>query len=115
MIFPGTGGKLVEDEVDGEPFIVPVAIPLVAGPSAITYVMLLMKSDPSRALEWVGSIFIAILVTMVAFFMSTKLRDWLGMRVLSAIERLMGLVLTAVAINMLLDGLARYFASVTNL
>lgn len=108
MIFPGTGGKLVEDEIEGEPFIVPVAIPLIAGPSAITYVMLLMKSDPSRSLEWVGAIFVAILVTMVAFFLSGKLKDWLGPRALSAIERLMGLVLTAIAIEMLLGGLAQY-------
>ncbi len=115
MIFPGTGGKLVEDEIEGEPFIVPVAIPLIAGPSAITYVMLLMKSDTSRALEWVGAIFIAILVTMVAFFMSNKLKEWLGPRGLSAIERLMGLVLTTIAIEMLLSGLLQYLSSVQNL
>jgi len=83
-----------------------VAIPLIAGPSAITYVMLLMKSDPSRSLEWVGEIFAAILVTMVAFFLSGKLKEWLGPRALSAIERLMGLVLTAIAMEMLLGGLA---------
>ncbi len=110
MIFPGTGGKLVEDEIEGEPFIVPVAIPLIAGPSAITYVMLLMKSDPSRGLEWVGAIFVAMLVTMVAFFTSTKLEQWLGPRALSAMERLMGLVLSAISIEMLLEGLSQYLA-----
>jgi MarC family membrane protein len=110
MIFPGTGGKLVEDEIEGEPFIVPVAIPLIAGPSAITYVMLLMKSDPSRGLEWVGAIFVAMLVTMVAFFTSTKLEEWLGPRALSAMERLMGLVLSAISIEMLLEGLSQYLA-----
>jgi MarC family membrane protein len=108
MIFPGTGGKLVEDEVEGEPFIVPVAIPLIAGPGALTYVMLLMKSDPSRGLEWVGAIFIAMAVSMAAFFASAKLKEWLGPRALSAIERLMGLVLTAIAIEMLLEGLSQY-------
>lgn len=111
MIFPGTGGRLVEDEVEGEPFIVPVAIPLIAGPSAITYVMLLMKSDPSRSLEWVGAIFVAILVTMASFFLSGKLKEWLGPRALSAIERLMGLVLTAIAMEMLLGGLAQYIGN----
>jgi len=110
MIFPGTGGKLVEDEIEGEPLIVPVAIPLIAGPSAITYVMLLMKSDPSRGLEWVGAIFVAMLVTMVAFFTSTKLEEWLGPRALSAMERLMGLVLSAISIEMLLEGLSQYLA-----
>lgn len=108
MIFPGSGGKLVEDEIDGEPFIVPVAIPLIAGPGAITYVMLLMKSNPSRSLEWVGAIFIAMLVTMTSFFASSKLKEWLGPRALSAIERVMGLILTTIAIEMLLEGVAQY-------
>jgi len=111
MIFPGTGGKLVEDEIEGEPFIVPVAIPLIAGPGALTYVMLLMKSDPSRGLEWVGAILIAMAVSMAAFFASSKLKEWLGPRALSAIERLMGLVLTAIAIEMLLGGLSQYIGS----
>lgn len=111
MIFPGTGGRLVEDEIEGEPFIVPVAIPLIAGPGALTYVMLLMKSDPSRGLEWVGAILIAMAVSMAAFFASSKLKEWLGPRALSAIERLMGLVLTAIAIEMLLGGLSQYLGS----
>lgn len=111
MIFPGTGAKLVEDEIESEPLIVPVAIPLIAGPGALTYVMLLMKSDPSRGLEWVGAIFMAMLVSMVAFFASFKLKEWLGPRALSAIERLMGLVLTAIAIDMLLSGLSHYLGN----
>ncbi|MCX7775778.1 MAG: MarC family protein [Rectinemataceae bacterium] len=110
MIFPGTGGRLVEEEQGGEPFIVPVAIPLIAGPSAITTVMLLSKSDPSRNLEWVGAIAIAIAVTTVSFLLSVRLKDILGPRGLSAIERLMGLVLTAIAVEMLLGGISAYVA-----
>jgi MarC family membrane protein len=108
MVFPGTGGRLVDDEVGAEPFIVPVAIPLIAGPSAITTVMLLSKSGPDRVPEWIGSIFIAMIVTTIAFLFSNKLKDWLGMRVLSAVEKLMGLILTAVAVEMLLGGLTSY-------
>ena len=108
MVFPGSGGKLVDDEVGAEPLIVPVAIPLIAGPSAMTTVMLLATSGPDRIPEWIGSIFIAILVTTIVFLFSTKLRDWLGMRVLSAVEKLMGLVLTAVAVEMLLGGLTSF-------
>jgi Multiple antibiotic transporter len=73
--------------------------------------MLLMKSDPSRGLEWVGAILIAMAVSMAAFFASSKLKEWLGPRALSAIERLMGLVLTAIAIEMLLGGLSQYLGS----
>ena len=108
MVFPGSGGRLVEDESGAEPFIVPVAIPLIAGPSAMTTVMLLAKSAPSRKLEWIGSIFIALAVTTVVFLASNKLQDWLGTRFLAAIEKLMGLVLTTIAIQMLLGGITSY-------
>lgn len=108
MVFPGTGGKLVENESGAEPFIVPVAIPLIAGPSAMTTVMLLAKSAPERTLEWIGSTFIAIAVTTIVFLASGKLKEWLGASFLSAIEKLMGLVLTAIAIEMLLGGIASY-------
>jgi len=108
MVFPGSGGKLVEDESGAEPFIVPVAIPLIAGPSAMTTVMLLAKSSPSRKLEWIGSIFIAIAVTTVVFLSSNRLKDLLGTRFLEAIEKLMGLVLTTIAIEMLLGGITTY-------
>lgn len=110
MVFPGSGGKLVDDAVGAEPFIVPIAIPLIAGPSAMTTVMLLARADPSRTFEWVGAIFIAIAVTTIVFFASGKLQELLGARFLSAIEKLMGLVLTAVAIEMLLSGITTYIS-----
>jgi MarC family membrane protein len=108
MVFPGTGGKLVNDEIGAEPFIVPVAIPLIAGPSAMTTVMLLANTTPVRTFEWIGSIFIAISITTVVFLASHKLQEWLGERFLSAIEKLMGLILTAIAIDMLLGGITNY-------
>ena len=108
MVFPGSGGTLVKEESGSEPFIVPVAIPLIAGPSAMTTVMLLAKSSPTRMLEWVGSIFIAMSVTTIVFLSSVRLKEWLGVRFLSAIEKLMGLVLTTIAVEMLLGGIASY-------
>jgi small neutral amino acid transporter SnatA (MarC family) len=74
----------------------------------MTTVMLLAKSAPSRMLEWIGSIFIAMSVTTIVFFSSTKLKEWLGVSFLSAIEKLMGLVLTAIAVEMLLGGITSY-------
>lgn len=112
MVFPGTGGRLVDDEPGAEPFIVPVAIPLIAGPSAMTTVMLMAKATPGRLWESVGSIAIAIAVTAISFLASSKLKVWLGARFLSAIEKLMGLVLTTIAIEMLLGGIADYIALV---
>jgi len=114
MVFPGTGGRLVDEEEgsSAEPFIVPVAVPLIAGPSAMTTVMLLGKSDPDKIPLWIGSIFIAIALTTLVFFSSGRLKDLLGEKALSAVEKLMGLVLTAVAVEMLLGGLAAYIGMV---
>ncbi|HEY9055261.1 MAG TPA: MarC family protein [Rectinemataceae bacterium] len=114
MVFPGTGGKLVEEGggTGSEPFIVPVAVPLIAGPSAMTTVMLLGNSDPEKIPLWMGSIFIAIVITTIVFFSSGRLKDWLGEKALNAVEKLMGLVLTAVAVEMLLGGLAAYISMV---
>jgi len=107
MIFPGTGARMGDDE-SGEPFIVPVAIPLISGPSAMVTAILLGASDPSRMLEWIGALALTMLVTFVVFLGSTRLEKALGAHAIKAIERLMGLVLTAIAVDMLLTGVASY-------
>lgn len=111
MVFPDSGGRLVDEENGSEPFIVPVAIPLIAGPSAMTTVMLLSRTPGLGRIELVGSILIAISITTIVFFASSKLEVWLGKRFLSAIEKLMGLVLTAIAVDMLLGGISNYIAT----
>jgi MarC family membrane protein len=108
MIFPGSGAKMGGGDEEGEPFIVPVAIPLISGPSAMVTAILIGAQDPGRMLEWVGSLAVTMLVTLVVFLASTRLEKVLGPRVIAAIERLMGLVLTAVAVDMLLGGVASY-------
>jgi MarC family membrane protein len=108
MIFPAPGAKLGEDDVHGEPFIVPIAIPLIAGPSAMATVMLIAGSNPHRMFEWIGALVISIAVTTVVFLLSTRIQRLLGGQVITALERLMGLVLTAISIEMLLNGVSSY-------
>ncbi|HOX31506.1 MAG TPA: MarC family protein [Spirochaetales bacterium] len=108
MIFPGSGASMGGEGGEGEPFIVPVAIPLISGPSAMVTAILIGASDPSRMLEWIGALAITMLVTFVVFLGSTRLEKVLGRHAIAAIERLMGLVLTAVAVDMLLTGVASY-------
>jgi MarC family membrane protein len=108
MIFPGGGPKFGDEEGEGEPFIVPLAIPLIAGPSAMATAMLIAGSNPHRMLEWIAALVICILVTLVVFLMATRIRKALGEQVITALERLMGLVLTAISIEMLLNGVAAY-------
>jgi MarC family membrane protein len=108
MIFPSAEG-MFGDLPDGEPFIVPMAIPLVAGPSGMAAVMLLGSQDPGRMGDWTLALVLAWLGTAVLLFSATFLYKVLGMRVLVAVERLMGMLLVAISVQMLLDGVATYF------
>lgn len=107
MIFPGkqNGGGA---DIEGEPFIVPLAIPFVAGPSAMASVMLIMSSDTSRWMEWLGALLLAWALTGVILFAATSLSRHLGRRGLIAIERLMGMVLTTIAVQMIMDGVRKF-------
>ena len=108
MIFNQGGG--VYGVPDGrEPFIFPLAVPLLAGPSAMATVLLLASRQPDRVAEWVGALACAMAVSGAVLLGSDRLRHWLGDSVVSAMEKLMGLVLTAIAVEMILAGLKRYF------
>ena len=107
MIFPPPEG-LMGELPDGEPFIVPMAIPLIAGPSGMAAVMLMGSQEPDRMGAWSLALMIAWAATAAILFSSTYLYKWLGLRVLTAIERLMGMVIVAISVQMLLDGLTVY-------
>jgi multiple antibiotic resistance protein len=107
MIFPPPEG-LMGELPDGEPFIVPMAIPLIAGPSGMAAVMLMGSQEPDRMGAWSMALMIAWVATAAILFSSTYLYKWLGLRVLIAIERLMGMVIVAISVQMLLDGLTTY-------
>lgn len=110
MIFPERGAPPgTEEGGDREPFIVPVAIPLVAGPSAMATVLLMSTPDPLRLLSLTASLTVTIAITAVVFVSSTRIQRALGEQAIKAMERLMGLVLTAIAVEMLLGGVASYF------
>ena len=110
MIFPqGNNDSSLEEE----PFIVPLAIPYVAGPSALATLLLIMNGEPERWPDWLAALFLAWLVTGVILLCATPLAKALSNRGLIAIERLMGMVLVAIAIQMLLDGIAKFVAVLT--
>lgn len=107
MIFPIPEGIFGEIP-DGEPFIVPMAIPCVAGPSAMAALLLLGHDEPNRLGEWSIALVAAWAATAVILFASTGLYRLLGPRVLSALERLMGMLLVALSVQMFLDGIRAY-------
>jgi MarC family membrane protein len=109
MIFKGGGDVYAADGEAREPFIFPLAVPLLAGPSAMATVLLLASRQPQRLLEWAGALTVAMLVCAIVLLAADRIRAVLGHSMVAALEKLMGLVLTAVAVEMVLAGLKRYF------
>ena len=111
MIFPRADSSLQED-VEGEPFIVPLAIPYVAGPSAMATALLLMSREPGRWPEWLLAVFIAWFASAIIIYFSSYFARFLGEKGLVAIERLMGMLLITVAVQMLLNGIGQFVSKV---
>jgi multiple antibiotic resistance protein len=109
MIFPHAG-KEVASEKD-EPFIVPLAMPMVAGPSTIAVLLLLSSTEPARIWEWCTALVIAWAATTVLLTASPFLLRVLGSRGLRALERLMGMLLVLLATQMLLNGVREFVQS----
>jgi MarC family membrane protein len=109
MIFASGGEIYASDGHAREPLIFPLAVPLLAGPSAMATVLLLASRQPERLLDWVGALTVAMLVSAAVLLGADRIRRWIGSSMVSAIEKLMGLVLTAIAVEMILAGLKRYF------
>lgn len=108
MIFPGTKPMFTHNE-ESEPLIVPLAIPMLAGPSAIAAVILFMAQEPSRWIEWIFVVFVASLISGIILLSSEALGSKLGNRALTAIERLMGIFLIMVSVDFILDGIKQTF------
>jgi len=109
MIFPHKDG-IFGEMGDGEPFLVPLAVPSIAGPSALATVMLMASRDPAHLGTWVLALTMGMAATMLVLLAAPRLQAALGERVVNAFERLMGLVLTALAVEMLLNGVRTFVA-----
>lgn len=108
MIF-ASGGSAYGLEPGREPLIFPLAVPLLAGPSAMATVLLLASRQPGRLIEWIAALGVAMLISGSVLLLAGRIRRLLGDSVIAATEKLMGLVLTAIAVEMILAGLKRYF------
>jgi multiple antibiotic resistance protein len=111
MMFPSTRDTTAEYHGE-EPLIVPLAVPLVAGPSAMATVILLATQNPDRMGEWLLSLIIAWLVSAIILLFAEVLRRYLGRRLINALERLMGMILTTLAVQMLLTGIRNFAVTI---
>ena len=113
MIFPNPAGLFGEqgEKIEGEPLIFPLAIPFVAGPSSMATVMLIMSREPGRWPEWLLALGMAWLASSVILYFSSQFSRWLGQRGLVAMQRLMGMLLTALAAQMFMSGVSQFVGS----
>ena len=107
MVFPPPA--TLEPEIFEEPLIVPLAVPAIAGPSALATVLLLVSQQPERRLDWIAALCVTMLISAVVLVSAERIQRLIGSRLVVAVERLMGLVLVSVAIEMMLRG-AKTFA-----
>lgn len=110
MIFPGPASA-EEDAAAEEPFIVPLAMPLIAGPSTIAVLLLLSANQPERLMEWALALLVAWLGTTLILVASPFLLSVIGKRGARALERLMGMILVLLATQMLLNGIRDFVES----
>jgi len=110
MIFPSRGGIMGDESTDQEPLVVPLAVPLIAGPSVLATLVLLAETGPGQTVYWLMALVGAWAVSSVILLSSQFLYNLLGDRGLKAIERLMGMILVSISVQMLLDGFRSYLA-----
>lgn len=107
MVFPPTHAAALElagHERDGEPFIVPLAIPMIAGPSALATVLLASRQS-GQMMVWVGAIVLASAINAAFLLASGWFARLFGKAGMEALERLMGLILTTMSVQMLISGI----------
>jgi small neutral amino acid transporter SnatA (MarC family) len=109
MVFPPPEGVYGRPP-GGEPFIVPLAVPALAGPSALATVLLLVSRDPGHSLQWVAAIAVVMLISALVLAFAERLQQLLGEQATAAFERLMGLILAAVAVELILRGVRTFAA-----
>lgn len=109
MVFPPPEG-VYGRAPGGEPFIVPLAVPALAGPSALATVLLLVSRDPGHSVQWVAAIAVVMLISALVLAFAERLQQLLGEQATAAFERLMGLILAAVAVELMLRGVRTFAA-----
>ena len=109
MIFPADGTVHAET-LEGEPFLVPLAIPLIAGPSALATLLLIQQTAGFSTPTLLLALTMAWGITAVILLSSTFMYRVLGARGLIALERLMGMLLVMVAVQMLMNGVKTFLA-----
>jgi multiple antibiotic resistance protein len=109
MVFPSHNGSMAE-RIDQEPFVVPLAIPYVAGPSALATCLLIMSREPDRWPVWLLALLLAWVASSIILYFASSMRRFFSERGLTAVERLMGMVLVTISVQMMMTGIDEFLA-----
>ncbi len=107
LVFSTDDGSDVKSDPKDEPFIVPLAIPLVAGPAALSMVLIIAAQHSNKFIT-LGAVLCASVINMAILLSSFPLSKLLGRRGLTAIERLTGMILILMSVDMVLGGIAEF-------
>jgi multiple antibiotic resistance protein len=110
MVFPDDEAALPLGSAAEEPIVVPLAVPMLAGPSAVSALLLLVSRDPTQIETWLGALTLAWGFSAVILLTSGLLMEMLGPRALRALVRLMGMLLIMMAVQMFMDAISAYIA-----
>jgi len=111
MVFPPSHGAIYVPKGQ-EPYFVPLAVPMIAGPSSLALIMLMVHDSPDRLAVWSAVVVAAWLITSITLISSTLLYRLLGRKGTAAVERLMGMLLIMIAVQMFFEGLAGFLRGV---
>lgn len=106
MVFPTRDRSFAQ--VEGKPLIVPIAIPLIAGPSTLAMLLLMASRDPGAWGRWLGALTVSVGISTLVLWLSPRFYEKLGRPFTAAIERLVGMLLIMVSVQMFLDGVREY-------
>ncbi|MGC8728272.1 MAG: MarC family protein [Elusimicrobiales bacterium] len=109
MIFPSKENSIIDPKE--EPFIVPLAIPLIAGPSVLSMILIYNMKDPGNIPTWFLIVIISWLINVLILSFSSKIAKFLGEKGMNAIERLMGMVLITISVQMILNGIKKFLVN----
>ncbi|CAL8975379.1 hypothetical protein TESS_TESS_00834 [Tessaracoccus sp. O5.2] len=109
MVFPTPERNLSEPQTHDEPFIVPLAVPYIAGPSLLAVIVVLVSQDPGDWPWFLGGLVAAWALTAITLYFSGFLQRVVGTRALVAVERLMGMILVIMAVQMTFEGAKAFF------
>jgi len=107
MIFKSSAA-IFENGYRDDPLLVPIAVPAVAGPSAITTLLILRTQQHVPLGSILAALGLVLLLTYLTLLLGRPISKALGSRGISALEKLMGLLLNLIAVDMILGGVRSF-------